>query len=270
MIKFHSLAVTLCTLFRCKTVLILGYVVPALLTLPNFFSLSLSPMQEFGYRGRNITVYRMQVTNESLHYINIWFYGIFLKLIPCIVLTILTALLVKALVEAMNRAQRLRQGKSQHHPNGRKEERSAGVSRQKRTDRTTRLLIVILVLFLVTEFPQGILNILSAALGEEFFMDCYTPLGELMDMTALVNCALNFILYCLMSRQFRATGRKIFGLPSKPQNQLQAQQQIPRTHVLPGAPGVLGAPGLPGAPIPQTSSPPQQPNNQDQNNPKKQ
>ena len=40
-----------------------------------------------------------QVTNESLHYINIWFYGIFLKLIPCIVLTILTALLVKALVE---------------------------------------------------------------------------------------------------------------------------------------------------------------------------
>ena len=68
----------------------------------------------------------------------------------------------------------------------------------------------------------------------------------------------------------RATGRKIFGLPSKPQNQLQAQQQIPRTHVLPGTPGVLGAPGLPGAPIPQTSSPPQQPNNQDQNNPKKQ
>ena len=52
-------------------------VVPALLTLPNFFSLSLSPMQEFGYRccivlniritldfnsrGRNITVYRIQV-----------------------------------------------------------------------------------------------------------------------------------------------------------------------------------------------------------------
>ena len=34
-------------------------------------------------------------------------------------------------------------------------------------------------------------------------MDCYTPLGELMDMMALVNCALNFILYCLMSRQFR-------------------------------------------------------------------
>ena len=79
------------------------------------------------------------MTNESLHYINIWFYGIFLKLIPCIVLTILTALLVKALVQvahvrilspllpltpstqAMKRAQRLRQGKVHQQPKGREE-----------------------------------------------------------------------------------------------------------------------------------------------------
>ena len=133
-----------------------------------------------------LTLKLRQVTNESLHYINIWFYGIFLKLIPCIVLTILTALLVKALVQvahvwilipllpltpstqAMKRAQRLRQGKAHQQPNGREEvqarwekitqslppQRSGGGSRQKRTDRTTRLLIVILVLFLVTEFPQ--------------------------------------------------------------------------------------------------------------------
>ena len=105
---------------------------------------------------------------------------------------------------------------------------------------------VLLQNFFTRVFFQGILNILSAALGKEvkislklkiqfmpnvhrqvnllfnilfgvphsltapshgylqqFFMDCYTPLGELMDMMALVNCALNFILYCLMSRQFR-------------------------------------------------------------------
>ena len=56
----------------------------------------------------------------------------------------------------------------------------------------------------------------------------------------------------------RATGRKMFGLPTKPQNQPQTQQQIPRTHLLPGPT------------IPQTTSPaPHQPN-QDQNNPKKQ
>ena len=39
-----------------------------------------------------------------------------------------------------------------------------------------------------------------------------------MDMMALFNCTINFILYCLMSRQFRTTGRKIFGLPAPHSN----------------------------------------------------
>ena len=33
-----------------------------------------------------------------------------------------------------------------------------------------------------------------------------------MDMFALINCTINFVLYCLMSRQFRITFRKIFGM----------------------------------------------------------
>ena len=37
----------------------------------------------------------------------------------------------------------------------------------------------------------------------QFFVDCYIPLGEVMDMMALLNCTFNFLLYCLMSRQFR-------------------------------------------------------------------
>ena len=35
--------------------------------------------------------------------------------------------------------------------------------------------------------------------------DCYMPLGDLMDAMALINSAINFILYCIMSRQFRKT-----------------------------------------------------------------
>ena len=57
---------------------------------------------------------------------------------------------------------------------------------------------------------QGILGVLAGLLGNNFFIHCYTPLGELMDMLALINCMVNFILYCLMSRQFRITFKKIF------------------------------------------------------------
>ena len=61
-------------------------------------------------------------------------------------------------------------------------------------------------------YLQGILGVLAGLLGNQFFVECYTPLGEVMDMLALINCMVNFILYCTMSRQFRITFSKIFNL----------------------------------------------------------
>ena len=66
-------------------------------------------------------------------------------------------------------------------------------------------------------FLQGILGLLSAVLGTRFFLSCYTPVGEVMDLLALGNSAANFLLYCLMSTQFRATISKMLGLRARPQ-----------------------------------------------------
>ena len=55
-------------------------------------------------------------------------------------------------------------------------------------------------------------------IGEDVFQ------GDLMDMMALLNCSINFIIYCAMSRQFRTTFQKICNwkvqkeLPSSSQN----------------------------------------------------
>ncbi|KAJ6220186.1 hypothetical protein RDWZM_005998 [Blomia tropicalis] len=78
------------------------------------------------------------------------------------------------------------------------------------SERTTRMLIAVLIMFLVCEFPSGILALLSAILGKPFFNNVYTNFGELMDMMALINSAVNFVLYCLMSQQFRKTFRQLF------------------------------------------------------------
>ena len=59
---------------------------------------------------------------------------------------------------------------------------------------------------------QGILGMLSAHHGKQFYAQCYAPLGEMMDLLALGNSAANFLLYCLMSTQFRATLAKMLGL----------------------------------------------------------
>ncbi len=56
------------------------------------------------------------------------------------------------------------------------------------------------------------MGILSAILGDTFMFECYAPLGELMDMMAITNSAINFILYCFMSKQFRKTFLETFHL----------------------------------------------------------
>nr|CAD7260611.1 unnamed protein product [Timema shepardi] len=87
---------------------------------------------------------------------------------------------------------------------------------ERRTDRTTKMLVAVLLLFFITEFPQGVLGLLSGILGRCFFQNCYHRFGEIMDMLALLNGAINFILYCSMSRQFRTT----FGHLFKPRSML--------------------------------------------------
>ncbi|UXI18854.1 hypothetical protein NH340_JMT04797 [Sarcoptes scabiei] len=78
------------------------------------------------------------------------------------------------------------------------------------SDRTTRMLIAILMMFLVCEFPSGILALLSGILGKLFFKNVYNNFGDIMDMLALINSAVNFVLYCLMSQQFRITFSHLF------------------------------------------------------------
>jgi thyrotropin-releasing hormone receptor len=71
-------------------------------------------------------------------------------------------------------------------------------------------LVAVLILFLITEFPQGILGLLSGILKKCFFKRCYSIFGEIMDLLALINAAIGFLLYGLMSKQFRTTFKTIF------------------------------------------------------------
>ena len=46
--------------------------------------------------------------DRMLYYINIWIYGIIIKLLPCAVLTVISCWLIKALYKANRRKQALR------------------------------------------------------------------------------------------------------------------------------------------------------------------
>ena len=96
------------------------------------------------------------------------------------------------------------------------------------------MLLAILLLYLVTEMPNGIVTLLSGLLGEVFQNCVYTPLGEIFDILALINSGINFILLASMSRLFRKTFCKIFW-PQRYHNHFQRDHpptpHTEKTHV---------------------------------------
>lgn len=116
--------------------------------------------------------------------------------------------LVFALIETKKRRQKLTSSLNRKN--------AKNVEKEKQTDRTTRMLLAVLFLFLATEVPQGILGSLTLFFGEKFFIDCYQKLGDIADMLALTNSAINFALYYVMSRQFRITFKSLLNYNTFP------------------------------------------------------
>lgn len=183
----------------------LAYLVCPIICIPIYLSATISPFErtinktgyvvnttgvtEYDPSWTNATVYFVRLTKERIHVndMTFWVYSVVIKIIPCVALTVLSLRLIFALIEAKNRRQKL----TSISINSAKLERSAScdygkkkrkqglkqLDKEKQTDRTTRMLIAVLLLFLCTEFPQGILGLLSVLLGDTFFDTCYQNLG---------------------------------------------------------------------------------------------
>lgn len=138
----------------------------------------------------NTTLYFVKLTetarmHAALKKMNFWIYSVVIKLIPCLALTVLSFKLIRVLVEAKRRRKKLTTKNNEiKMSNGRDgcekpcKKRRKGADKEKQTDRTTKMLLAVLALFLITEFPQGILGLFSVILGTSFFNTCYVMLGK--------------------------------------------------------------------------------------------
>ncbi|XP_050412350.1 G-protein coupled receptor dmsr-1 [Patella vulgata] len=180
-------------LIRARISVCLVYVLSTVGLTPNYITNKLNP-----YTINNKTVYVMEDlklgTSEvrPVVLLNLWLYSIMAKLLPCILMVIYGGLLLYTLKSKLKFQKRKLSCSS------------VFASRPMDNSRTTRMLLIVIILFLVTELPQGILIIISVT-SKGFFQNIYMPLGDLMDMVALINNGVNFILYCSMSRDFRLT-----------------------------------------------------------------
>ncbi|CAH4030595.1 unnamed protein product [Pieris brassicae] len=204
-IKYSDRSHILCTERRCSTAILSSFILPPILCIPTYMVFDIHTAVVLEPNGPMILYHVDSDEEGQLFKLNFWVHAVLIKLLPCCILTVISLWLIKEVYSANEHQKRIRVNNACANDKAKKRQCKG----DKRTNRTTKMLLAVLLLFLVTELPQGILGLMSGALGRCFFKRCYDLFGELMDALALLNGAINFVLYCSMSRQFRMTFRQL-------------------------------------------------------------
>nr|CDS35233.1 Peptide G protein-coupled receptor [Hymenolepis microstoma]CUU98277.1 Peptide G protein-coupled receptor [Hymenolepis microstoma] len=159
---------------------------------------------------------------DNLDRANFIIYGCFSKLASSILITFFTALILIAMEKARMRYMKLKhrlQNAREDRKNDRLDDSAYGnngqqyMTQKKRESRgnhrTTVMLVAVVVSFVITEAPQGVLITVTAIADECFMYKVYAPIGDLIDILVLLNASTNFILYCAMSAQFRKSFQEL-------------------------------------------------------------
>lgn len=161
-------------------VIIILLVISCIVCVPIYLSLTISELNiivpdtkslnetssTLNFKINRVAPSSFDANNQILY---LWVYSVIIKLLPCTALTYLSMQLIKTLYEAKKRNEKL---------NGKLSLKI--ISKKKQADRTTRMLITVLLLFLITEFPQAIIGLFSAVLHKDFYLNCYQKLGEII------------------------------------------------------------------------------------------
>ena len=191
------------SLRRAKVVVTSVYLVTFLMCIPNFFSMTIKGHPKEGLGVIWVIRFRSENFLQKLVYrINFWVQAIVMKILPGLILFVIILLLVHTL-RAVSHARK-------KYPMEKAVRLSPSeIRRIKQTNRPTRLLIAILILYFITEVPQGVILLLSGTLPK-FLEEIYNPLGDFMDILTLSNNNVTFILYCAMSKRFQMAIKELF------------------------------------------------------------
>ncbi|XP_074599060.1 G-protein coupled receptor dmsr-1-like [Brevipalpus obovatus] len=245
-VKFPTQSRSWCTLSTSRRLILATYLVVPIYCAPMYPSYAIMDDSCNGGECYKITNSEIAMARgELLKRINFWLFSGGCKLVPCVLLTYLTWALINVVYAADKRKRRLKENcytlaassssnvkKINCTPDSGLETSDNSSSKELNPtfrkvkshsvaggpgghsgshDRTTRMLLAILLLFLICQLPNGFLTFLIG-INDDAYIKLYQPLSALLDMLSLINSAVNFILYCTMSEQFRYTFAKLFFL----------------------------------------------------------
>lgn len=218
-----ALARRWCTMRRTRYFVCAIAAIPVVMSLPkalatfyssHSFSVSDSMTKRFCLMEYSEWVKQFGLGRFFLSYF--WSIALFSHGIPCVILTVFTGLLIRTIQEAEHR-RRVSLYRSAHHSaNG-----SSHVSRMscgQSFHSTTKMLVVVIFVFLLLEIPAALIYILHTFLmTTNFYSNDTKEFYKVMNISLifrnvllLLSYPLNFCIYCGMSHQFRLTVRQLF------------------------------------------------------------
>ena len=184
-----------CTLKNARICTLVLVIANCLVSITNWYTQHVGVTEVSNCHFCNQTFYTV-MGREGIQFNN-WLFAVFGKILPCTLLMILTILILIIMHRAeVKRQQLLSKGKSEES------------RRHQEHNRTTGMLLTVVVIFLLIELPHGIYIIIMGY--EPDLMVYYSNLGELIDIVTLIAFSINFIMYSVMSRQFRTTFFSLF------------------------------------------------------------
>lgn len=137
------------------------------------------------YRIRSIDI-KTTTDRSPLQTVLFWIFLIYGKWIPCLLIIVFGILLLCSLHKSKKRTEKLKGAQTK--------------ARLKQHTRTTVMLLIIILMYIISELPQTVVLVMGLASGDILN---YILLGDTIDMLCLINNSVNIILYCAMSKQFR-------------------------------------------------------------------
>lgn len=185
-------------------IIMFGLIVTVLVALPFYFYYEIYDLAEESESG--YWIMKSDFAREHVYGFQVpllWIYGVIFKLIPCVLMIILSGSMVNSIRRAKKRKDQLT-NRSIH----RKSRRNC-----MEYNRTTLMLLMIVVIYVLTETPIAISAFLSGLQRAEshfFYFLLYSTVGDILDLLTVLNASANFFVYITMCTRFRRRIRVIF------------------------------------------------------------
>ncbi|XP_052285352.1 G-protein coupled receptor dmsr-1-like [Dreissena polymorpha] len=195
----------MCCLHRAILTITIIAIATIIVCIPNYLASRVVKLTDFGFNSSGYYVYNSDLVLKHSFYIVFifWFYGVFMKLVPCVMLSFLSAMVILAMYKASKQRLRLLE-----------QTRSPDRDVNHLYNRTSWMLVFVVLFTVITEMPNGILAMLRG-LNDIVYQEVYDNLGVVMDLIMLLNSVVNFVIYCSMSQQFRDTFKNIFAVKAR-------------------------------------------------------